>query len=104
MSARAKRQSDTAYVAALDREIADQTAQLRAQLQSQIEELRARVAQSTAQSDEKKVLVDRQNKMVARDAASQDMVSRPYSNIPQRSITPTPRAPRCARRSRSSMP
>jgi multidrug resistance efflux pump len=71
---KAKRQSDITYVAALDREIADQTTQLRAQLQSQIEELRARVAQSTAMGDEKKALVDRQNKMVARDAASQDMV------------------------------
>jgi multidrug efflux pump subunit AcrA (membrane-fusion protein) len=70
----ANRQSDTAYVAALDREIADQTAQLKAQLQSQIEEPRARVAQSSAMSDEKKALVDRQTKMVARDVASQDIV------------------------------
>jgi multidrug resistance efflux pump len=50
------------------------TEQLRAQLQSQIEGLRARVAQSAAMSDGKKALVDRQNRMVAQDAASMDML------------------------------
>jgi multidrug resistance efflux pump len=71
---RAKRQSDVAYVGSLDTEIANQAAQLKAQLQSQIDELRARVAQSAAESGEKKALVDRQNKMVARDAASAEML------------------------------
>jgi len=71
---RAKRQSDIAYVAALDHEIANQADQLKSQLQSQIDELRARVAQSTAMSGEKKALVDRQTRMVARDAASLEMV------------------------------
>ncbi|MGJ4998918.1 HlyD family secretion protein [Bradyrhizobium sp. HKCCYLS3077] len=71
---RAKHQSDISYVGSLDQEIASQAEQLKAQLQSQIEELRARVAQSNAQSSEKKAIVDRQNRMVARDAASLDMV------------------------------
>jgi multidrug resistance efflux pump len=71
---RANRQSDRAYVAALDQEIAGQVVQLKAQLQSQIDELRARVAQSNAMSGEKKAIVDRQNKMVARDAASVEML------------------------------
>jgi multidrug resistance efflux pump len=71
---RAKMESDRAYISSLDNEIASQTEQLKAQLQSQIEELRARVAQSNAVSGEKKALVDRQNNMVARDAASVEMV------------------------------
>lgn len=71
---RANRQSDRAYVAALDSEITSQVGQLKAQLQSQIDELRARVAQSMANSGEKKALVDRQNRMVARDAASVEML------------------------------
>ncbi|WP_035657169.1 HlyD family efflux transporter periplasmic adaptor subunit [Bradyrhizobium sp. STM 3809] len=71
---RAKHQSDVAYVTSLDQEIASQADQLKTQLQSQIEELRARVAQSNAQSSEKKAIVDRQNRMVARDAASVEML------------------------------
>ncbi|BAM90448.1 hypothetical protein S58_44630 [Bradyrhizobium oligotrophicum S58] len=71
---RAKHQSDIAYVSSLDEEIGGQAGQLKAQLQSQIEELRARVAQSNAMSSEKKAIVDRQNRMVARDAASVEML------------------------------
>lgn len=71
---RAKWQSDRAYVSSLDGEIKSQDEQLRAQLQSQIDELRARVAQATAMSGEKRAVLDRQNRMVARDAASMDMV------------------------------
>jgi multidrug resistance efflux pump len=71
---RANRQSDRSYVDSLDSEIKSQVAQLKAQLQSQIDELRARVAQSNAMSGEKKALVDRQNRMVARDAASIEML------------------------------
>ncbi|CCD87298.1 conserved protein of unknown function [Bradyrhizobium sp. ORS 285] len=71
---RAKHQSDISYVASLDEEIKSQAEQLKAQLQSQIEELRARVAQSNAMSSEKKAIVDRQNRMVARDAASAEML------------------------------
>lgn len=75
---RSKKESDRAYIASLDVEIANQVEHLKAHIESQIEELRARVAQSNAQSGEKKALVDRQNSMVARDVASMDMV-RPTS-------------------------
>src|ERR1700730_12893337 len=69
-----KRASDREYVDAVDHEIAIQADQLKAQFESQIVELRARVAESDALSGEKKALVDRQTKMVARDAASMDML------------------------------
>jgi multidrug resistance efflux pump len=71
---RAKRDSDRAYVASLDTELANQTEQLKALFESQIEELRARVAQSNAMSSEKKALVERQSNMVTRNAASVEMV------------------------------
>jgi multidrug resistance efflux pump len=71
---RAKHESDLTYVSSLDDELANQTNQLKAQFQSQIEELRARVAQSNAMSGEKKALVDRQNNMVTRNAASIEML------------------------------
>ncbi|WP_375775949.1 HlyD family efflux transporter periplasmic adaptor subunit [Bradyrhizobium sp. ma5] len=73
-AALSKSQTDSAYIASLDTEIANQTSQLRAHLRSQIEELRARVAQSSAMSGEKKALVDRQSDMVSRNAASMDML------------------------------
>jgi multidrug resistance efflux pump len=69
-STRAKQESDRAYLNSLDSEIAAQTEQLKALFQSQIVELRARVAQSESLSAEKKALVDRQSDMVSRDAAS----------------------------------
>lgn len=69
-----KRNSDLEYIKLLDSEIADQADQLKTQLQSQIVEMRARVAESDALSGEKKALVDRQTNMVARDAASLDML------------------------------
>ena len=65
---------DRAYLKSLDAEIADQAEQLKAQFQSQIVELRARVAESESLSGEKKALVDRQTNMVARDAASMEML------------------------------
>jgi multidrug resistance efflux pump len=71
---RAKHESDLSYVSSLDDELANQTNQLKAQFESQIEELRARVAQSNAMSGEKKALVDRQSNMVTRNAASMDML------------------------------
>ena len=73
-SAQAKKETDRAYLKLLDSEIAAETEQLKAQLQSQITELRARVAQSESLSEEKKALVDRQSDMVARDAASNYML------------------------------
>jgi multidrug resistance efflux pump len=73
-AAQSKRRADLAYLGVLDTEIANQKAQLNALLESQIEELRARVAQSTSMSSEKKALVDRQSDMVARNVASMDML------------------------------
>jgi multidrug resistance efflux pump len=69
-----KRISDREYVQALDTEIANQAEQLRAQFQSQIVELRSRVAESESLGGEKKALVDRQTNMVARNAASIEML------------------------------
>jgi len=73
-AAQEKRNSDQAYLGSLDQEIADQTDQIKGQFQSQIVELQARVAESESLSGEKKALVDRQTKMVAREAASMDML------------------------------
>ena len=73
-SAQANKESDRAYLKSLDSEIAAQIEQLKAQFQSQIMELPARVAQSESLSEEKKALVDRQSDMVARDAASNYML------------------------------
>jgi biotin carboxyl carrier protein len=69
-STQGKKESDRAYLKSLDSEIAAQIEQLKALFQSQIVELRARVAQSVSLSAEKKALVDRQSDMVSRDAAS----------------------------------
>src|ERR1700732_4753775 len=69
-AAQANKESDQAYLKSLDSEIAAQIEQLKAQFQSQILELRARVAQSVSTSAEKKALVERQSDMVSRDAAS----------------------------------
>jgi multidrug efflux pump subunit AcrA (membrane-fusion protein) len=69
-AAQANKESDRAYLKMIDSEIANETEQLKTQFQSQIAELRARVAQSESLSAEKKSLVDRQSDMVARDAAS----------------------------------
>jgi multidrug resistance efflux pump len=70
-----KKESDQAYVKALDSEISSQTETLRAQLQSQIVALRAKVAESDSLSGAKKALVDRQSTLVARNAASMDMLN-----------------------------
>jgi multidrug resistance efflux pump len=71
---RAKKSSDREYIRALDSEIASQAEQFKGQLQSQIIELRARVAESESLSGEKKALVERQSDMVTRNAASMDML------------------------------
>jgi multidrug resistance efflux pump len=71
---RAKKNSDREYVKSLDFEIASQAEQFKAQFQSQIIETRARVAESESLSGEKRALVDRQSDMVARNAASMDML------------------------------
>jgi multidrug resistance efflux pump len=72
---RAKKNSDREYVKSLDVEILNQAQQFKAQFQSQIIELRARVAESVSLSGEKKALVNRQTDMVARNAASMDMLN-----------------------------
>jgi septal ring factor EnvC (AmiA/AmiB activator) len=69
-SAVANKNSDRVYLKSLDSEIANQFEQLKAQLQSQIVELRAQVAESDSKSAEKKALVERQSDRVSRDAAS----------------------------------
>jgi multidrug resistance efflux pump len=73
-AAQANKESDRAYLKSLDSEIAAQIEQLKAQFQSQIAELRARVAESDSLSSAKKALVERQSDMVARNAASMDML------------------------------
>jgi multidrug resistance efflux pump len=73
-AARRKRDSDREYLDVLDTEISQQSAQLARQFEGQISELRAQVAESQAAGREKKALVDRQTNMVARDAASVDML------------------------------
>ncbi|WP_439399587.1 HlyD family secretion protein [Bradyrhizobium sp. PMVTL-01] len=70
-----KKISDKAYVKALNSEIDGQTAMLQAQFQSQIVALRAKVAESDSLSQAKKSLVDRQSTLVARNAASMDMLN-----------------------------
>lgn len=71
---RAKKNSDREYVKSLDSEIANQAEQFRVQFQSQIVELRARVAESESLSGEKRALVERQSDMVTRNAASMYML------------------------------
>src|SRR6202045_4356531 len=70
----AKRESDREYWKSLDSEIAAQIEQIKTQFRSQIDELRARVAQSESLSAEKKALVERQSDMVSRAAASAYML------------------------------
>ena len=70
-----KRSSDLTYLASLDQQIDGQVAQLKSQFQSQIVELRAKVSESDALGGAKKALVDRQTRMVQRNAASMDMLN-----------------------------
>lgn len=75
VATRDKRHSDLDYLTALDQEIRGQSAQLKAQIESQVVELRAKVAESEALSGEKKALVDRQTRMVKQATASMDMLN-----------------------------
>ncbi|WP_439923547.1 HlyD family efflux transporter periplasmic adaptor subunit [Nitrobacter sp. JJSN] len=70
-----KRSSDLNYLTSLNEEIDGQLAQLKSQFKSQIEELRAKVAESDSLGGAKKALVDRQTKMVERNTASMDMLN-----------------------------
>ena len=74
LAARRKRDADLQYVAALDAEIRQQTAQMLKQLEAQIVELRARVAAAEAAGQEKMAVLERQTSMVARDVASPAML------------------------------
>lgn len=69
-----KEQSDRDYLESLDGEIAHQIAQQKVLLGAEVTELRAKVAESQAVSGVSKAVVDRQNKMIARDTASPEMV------------------------------
>jgi multidrug resistance efflux pump len=71
---RQKKESDRAYVKMLDTEIANQSVQLRAQFQSQITGLRAKIGETDSLSGAQKALVDRQSGLVARNVASMDML------------------------------
>ncbi|ABY29568.1 HlyD family secretion protein [Methylorubrum extorquens] len=74
LAAENKRTSNEAYLAAIDRAIRDQSAQMMQVLRSQVEELKAKIASANASGEEKRVLMERQVGMVARDVASPDMV------------------------------
>ncbi|SFL66066.1 HlyD family secretion protein [Methylorubrum salsuginis] len=74
LAAENKRRSNEAYLAALDRAIRDQSGQMIEVLRAQVEELKAKIASASASGEEKRVLMERQVGMVARDVASPDMV------------------------------
>lgn len=69
-----KRDSNAQYLAALDRSLQDQTRQSIAMFTQQIAELRARSAATASSGQEKKVNLERQASMVARNVASPEMV------------------------------
>jgi multidrug resistance efflux pump len=70
-----KLSSDLSYLAKLNGEIDGQLAQMKSQFISQIEELRAKVAESDSLGGAQKAQVDRQTKMVERNIASMDMLN-----------------------------
>jgi multidrug resistance efflux pump len=74
LSAERKRLSNLAYVEALDKAIQQQSEVMAQILRRQADELKAKIASALASGAEKKVLMDRQADMVARNVASPDMV------------------------------
>lgn len=74
LAAREKKNSDLAYVASLDIEIAKQVEQTIQRFEGEISEARARVASSDAEGLAKKAVVDRQQAMVNRNVASMDLL------------------------------
>lgn len=70
-----KRGSDLNYLTSLSAEIGGQLTQLKTLFKSQIEELRAQVAESDSLGGAKKALVDRQTKLVERNTANMDMLN-----------------------------
>ena len=74
LAARQKRESDEAYVAALDAEIKRQVEQTVAKLDGEVTEAKARVAGANAEGQSTKAVVYRQQSMVDRNAASIDLL------------------------------
>ncbi len=74
LAARQKRESDEAYVAALDAEIKRQVEQTVAKLDGEVTEAKARVAVANAEGQSTKAVVDRQQSMVDRNTASIDLL------------------------------
>ncbi|WP_375460385.1 HlyD family efflux transporter periplasmic adaptor subunit [uncultured Enterovirga sp.] len=74
LAAASKRESNTAYLAALDKSIQEQSSQLATIFRQQIVELQSRVAASVSSGQEKKSVLDRQATMVARNVASTEML------------------------------
>ncbi len=73
-SARSKKQADLLYVAALDKEISTEKAQLIQQFEKQNAELKANVDAAQAMVGEKRALHDRQVSLVSRNFGSDDML------------------------------
>ncbi|AOO81233.1 HlyD family efflux transporter periplasmic adaptor subunit [Bosea vaviloviae] len=69
-----KKQADRQYIAALDAEILKQVDQTTRRLDAEIHEARARVGAAEAGGLAKKAVVDRQQSLVSRNAASVDLV------------------------------
>ena len=74
LAARQKKESDQAYVTALDGEIRRQIEQTVAKLDGEVAEARARVASADAEGQSTKAVVDRQQAMVDRNTASLDLL------------------------------
>lgn len=74
VAAASKRDSNMAYMAALDQSIQDQTRQLAMIFRQQITELQSRLAASVSSGQERKSVLDRQSAMVARNVASPEML------------------------------
>ena len=71
---RQKKDSDNAYVAALDTEIRRQAEQTVAKLEGEVSEARARVASADAEGRSTRAVVERQQAMVNRNTASVDLL------------------------------
>ncbi|OAS25323.1 hypothetical protein A5481_10465 [Methylobacterium platani] len=74
LAARQKKDSDNAYVAALDLEIRRQVEQMTAKLDGEVAEARARVAAADAEGQSTRAVVQRQQAMVDRNTASIDLL------------------------------
>lgn len=74
LAARQKKESDLAYVTALDTEIRRQVEQTVAKLDGEVAEARARVGSADAEGQSTKAVVDRQQAMVDRNTASLDLL------------------------------